>query len=124
MQIGATTACTGWGRVSAFKGKVYSGYNQNRTKMFSWRSYSIHAEVHAIYQYLRIKSPSKRPKIESDILSSKAVLYVARTMAGPFPFGKSKPCDHCMQTIQTVGVKTIKYTDVIDDKVFICTIKL
>jgi deoxycytidylate deaminase len=124
MRIGATTACTGWGRVSAFKGKVYSGYNQNRTKMFSWRSYSVHAEVHAIHQYLKLKSPSKRPKIFAHTIPSSAVMYVARIASGIKPFAKSKPCDHCLRTIQSFGVRTIKYTDIIDNELVICTIKI
>ncbi len=92
--------------------------------MFSWRSFSIHAEVHAIHQYLKVKSPTRRPRIYSDTLPSKAVLYVARPLKGTFPFGRSKPCDQCMKTIQMTGVRTIKYTDIIDDKLVVCTVKL
>lgn len=89
---------------------VFSGYNQkSRTRILKQNCMSVHAEVHALAQYVAsqgYKPYQKNPRL-------RITLYVVRLMrdVNRPEYGISKPCKNCQSMLKPF-VHTIKYTDV------------
>lgn len=82
------------------------GINQLKSHPFQKKwgknkdSIYLHAEIHAIFNSLRI--------VEPDFLK-KCSLWICRVKAND-SFGLAKPCEGCMKAINAFGIKNIYYT--------------
>lgn len=105
---------------------------QNDHRQLAGKVYhiSLHAEMNALIR--SIKATDKTAtflNINKKNRRSKEVMYVARLTdiektKGNITFGNSMPCDHCQTWMHKHKIKVIKYTDFIDGKNVICTLKI
>lgn len=97
----------------------------NTTRNYYSRKYylSLHAERNAILQYAKTIIKSNGWFNTNGKIKGKSVIYVLRLheLQG---LGCSKPCKECEGIIYKHGIKFIKYTDYIDGKKVICTMKI
>ena len=76
-----------------------------------------------MYKYLRKK---KIYNLESESkIKGKTSIYVVRLMKTKGTLfdnilGNSKPCDRCQRFLYMHNIKTIKYTDIINGKNYLC----
>ena len=89
------------------KGHNYAVYNSSCF-------YTIHAEVSAIKEFMRL---GPRMRLRKDILKE-CVLYVVRCgkESMNYPLKLSKPCSNCLNFIQKYNVKKVYWSE--DDEIF------
>lgn len=78
---------------------------------------SLHAEINVLLQYTRRCKQQRRASI---------TVYVVRLLndtSGP-RFGYCKPCEFCQPLLISANVKTIFYTDSVNNKNVLCKLKL
>ncbi len=98
------------------KKKYYTGYNQKcRTKIFKSNYHSLHAEIHALSNFIKHEygKYSMTCNYDDDKFNN-LTIYVVRIMNNPKipPYGISKPCKRCEKFLYHHYIKYIKYTDV------------
>lgn len=105
-------------------GKIaYTGENQHRDHAGKCHHDSLHAEIHAILKFVKIKYKTTNLKNNFDL--SKTILYVARLPGGDKRnyFGNCKPCIKCQPFLNRFNVRRIKYTDVINGVPVLCELR-
>lgn len=99
------------------KGNVgYVGENQHRQKVGKFFNISLHAEIHALYKFNKIKGR----------VNKKLTLYVVRLSSkkdGIYTLGLSKPCINCQKVLYKNNISTIYYTDVINNENVLCKLR-
>lgn len=104
------------GACLVYRGKIIShGYNRmyagsKSTQIYDKYSiYSIHAEVSAIKEFLRL---CKRKGMNKRILKD-STLYVVRTgkKSMDYPTKMSKPCDNCYNFIKKHKIKKVYWSE-------------
>lgn len=116
---------------------LFFGYNQYcRTRTKKMNTYSLHAEMHAISLYIRevggLDSNFRSLKKNKIPINNKSTIYITRPLktSRNLPttqhlwFGCSKPCENCRNRLMEAGIGKIKYTDIINGKQVLCTMKL
>lgn len=106
-------------------GKIaYTGENQHREHAGKCHHNSLHAEIHAILRYLRIRYKTTNLRSKYDL--SGTTIYVARLPTGNARnyFGNSKPCSNCQIYLSKFGIRKVKYTDIIDNIPVLCELRL
>lgn len=97
---------------------------------------SLHAEMNALFKSIKYYEKDnrfdkfKKSRIRKDRPSM--TIYVSRLMKGsPFnkgeidyPYGCSKPCKNCEKYLAHYNISKIKYTDIIDNTVVLCEMRL
>jgi hypothetical protein len=82
---------------------------------------------------LAIKSENKVASFKNKIsFRGKSTIYIVRIMNytknldvnANYWLGCSKPCDNCEPMLHKFNIQTIKYTDIIDGKNVLCTMKI
>lgn len=99
------------------KKKYYTGYNQRcRTKICGSNYLSVHAEIHALANYMKQEYGQYSILHHPEHDDSKLTIYVVRIMNNPLlpPYGLSKPCKRCEHFLYQHNIKYVKYTDVED----------
>lgn len=94
------------GAIIIKSGKIVGkGFNiSNRTRILKHDNISIHAEINAIYNYLKSK---KIFTLKTDL--SDVQLLVIRYANGRC--ASSKPCTLCLKVIRSLGIKKIHYAN-------------
>jgi len=115
-------------------GSEIYGYNQYiRTRTRRMNAYSLHAEIHAISLFIKNIGgyDTDFHNIHKLKFPNKTTIYITRPLRMKYNdpsqlmwLGCSKPCDNCEKYIRAVGISKIKYTDIIDGKQVLYTLKL
>jgi len=95
------------------KKKLYTGYNQkSRTQISKTNYHSLHAEIHALCNYMKMEHNVY--SITNPSNKGSSTIYIARLMRNPNkpPFGNSKPCKRCQAFLHIHNIKLVKYTDI------------
>lgn len=113
--------------------EVY-GYNQYiRTRTRKMNAYSLHAEIHAISLFIKNIGgyDTDFKNIYKMKFPNKTTIYITRPLRTKYSdkdqliwMGCSKPCENCEKYIKAAGISKIKYTDIIDGKQVLYTLKL
>ena len=91
---------------------------------YGGKSYnSLHAERNVLLQYANRIMKSRGWFNQKKHIKGKAIMYVCRSHSCT-GIGIAKPCETCQKFIYNHGIKTVKYTDVINGEKVICTMKL
>lgn len=101
---------------------LYAAENQHREHFARIHYTSIHAEMNALFKYLKIKHKTNRFMRKNKIDCSDLTVYVVRLKEKTV--GNSKPCEHCQKWLKFYNVKRIFYTDVINDIEVLCEMRL
>lgn len=113
---------------------MFYGENQHRQKIGNVWSHSVHAEINALYKW--VKSTRQHPRKRTRDLRSaspheRLSIYVVRIMNTtnnkshmfPFLLGNCRPCINCQSYLSRHGVRVIKYTDVRDNVNVLCEMR-
>lgn len=96
------------------KKKYYTGYNQKcRTQIFNSKYYSLHAEIHALSNFIKCEY-GQYDLCNWSAANNNSTIYIVRLMNNPIfpPYGISKPCKRCESFLYQHNIKYIKYTDI------------
>ncbi|NBS91513.1 hypothetical protein EBS67_16190 [bacterium] len=106
--------------------RIYSSHNEYRSIVDSRVvAGSLHAEMKVILMSRIDKTINKnrRQTTNKNKKNNNAkCIYVARIADGHF--GCAMPCDECMRWLRIYGIKAVKYTDHIDGRDVLCSIKI
>lgn len=104
--------CHKHGALLVYRGKIISrGFNYMVSEYNKNCLYSVHAEVSAIREFLRL---CKRKGMKKDILKD-CILYVVRTgkESMDYPTKMSKPCKNCYNFMKKHKIKKVFWS--VDD---------
>ena len=85
--------------------------------------------MHALIKSIKAIDKTGNFLTQKKIRKGKEVMYVARLTdnsvnKGRITFGNSMPCEHCQKWMYRHRIRMVKYTDFIDGKNVICTMKI
>jgi len=121
---------------------LYSGANMHETRRGNI-VFSQHAEMNALQKYLKstygksyylskqyIKIHGKNPELYVVRLTGYAVSTSDTNIKSlnidkdhECVFNNSMPCKHCQKNLFKFGIRTIKYTTIIDDQEVLCEMR-
>ena len=121
---------------------MFSGTNVHETRAGNIK-FSQHAEMSALREYIKFNY-GKHCNFTTQYKNNRGkspVIYVVRIMTNAYKnrdvkdnnicsehnhgcFGNSMPCKDCQKNLIKYGIKTIKYTTVINDSMMLCELKL
>jgi deoxycytidylate deaminase len=99
------------------------GENQHREHAGRCHHTSLHAEIHALLRFLRIRYKTTNLKTRKNMPST--TIYIVRLPTGEKRdyFGNSKPCDNCELLLYKHNITRVKYTNIIDGIPVLCELK-
>ncbi len=127
------------GLVFKQKGRVFYGFNQFRNRTGGVIYYSLHAEMDALFKYIKrenrganFKTKNRGHKGCNKNPIKGSTIYVVRLMRDcrgcvahlPVRMGCSKPCERCQSFLKSWNIRTIKYTDIIDGVGVLCEMRV
>jgi deoxycytidylate deaminase len=109
------------------KGNVfYKGENEARQYAGGVFHSSLHAEMNALFKYIKVGERKKRFRRPEK--RGSGTVYVIRLMNydknGETIMGCSRPCEHCQKWLKIYNVKKVFYTDFIDGENVLCEARL